>query len=272
MTLRRRYEKRLWSLILENDNTTTVTPEINVETLKTKLGKIAQKIKDSGLESAVNVAFSGLQEMISSIEDSIDLKSVQEKEHSILRDIKDEFVNTNKDFYKKYETIVIDTNQYESPNFNDIKLIYLGLVKNVDGKPVYKEGDRVGKSLEFLEKIKTNAGVVASKYINHRDNIDQLKKDFDEIMEPWLEYLRNANKTSPEPDTVDAAIETFDKKINAVVKAYGAWLTENKEAIGEIMKTLQDDDGSDRPKTQTAGYKRLGNTLFEKLLMSRGFE
>lgn len=272
MTLRRRYEKRLWSLILENDSTTTVTPEINVETLKTKLGKIAQKIKDSGLESAVNVAFSGLQEMISSIKDSIDLKSVQEKEHLILSDIKSEFVNTNKDFYRKYETIVKDTNQYEKPNFNDINLAYVGLVGIVDGKPVYKEGDKVGKSLDFLEKIKTNAVKKAKDYINHKDNIDDLKKDFDKIMEPWIEYLKDANKTSPEPDTVDAAIDTFDKKINAVVKAYGAWLTENKETISEIMKALQDDDGSDRPKTQTAGYKRLGNTLFERFLMSGGLK
>jgi hypothetical protein len=43
MTLRQRYEKRLWSLILENESAAS---EANTETPKVKLGKIAQKIKD----------------------------------------------------------------------------------------------------------------------------------------------------------------------------------------------------------------------------------
>jgi hypothetical protein len=266
MTLRQRYEKRLWSLILENESAAS---EANTETPKVKLGKIAQKIKDSGLETTIGGAISKIEELISSMKDLTDPESMAEKEHDILRSIKAKFLAELK---KKYADILQQMQDsgpgHKSPNFMQINASVLGLTEKKDGKEVYR--DYASKSLEIVEKIKENFLNTAKDFSTHRDNLGELEKDFDDIIKPWIEYLESSG--GPTPDIVDAVIDTFEKKINAIVKAYGVWLTENKEAISEIMKALQDNDSGDKPRSQTAGYRRLGNTLFERFLMSGGLK
>lgn len=265
MTLRQRYEKRLWSLILENESAAS---EANTETPKVKLGKIVQKIKDSGLETTISGAISKIEEMISSMKDLTDLQSIGQKEVTMISGIKSLLTKPSEDFYKKYEDICKQMHETRSPNFHDIIQSNLGLVKRKDSKMGYN--GNVPEILQFIEKIKKNATDEAKNWNKHKNNLSELEKDFDDIMKPLIEYLESGG--GPTPDIVDAVIDTFEKKINAIVKAYGAWLTENKEVISEIMKALQDNDSGDKPRSQTAGYRRLGNTLFERFLMSGGLK
>lgn len=266
MTLRQRYEKRLWSLILENEGT---APEANAASLKEKLEKIAKKIEKSGLSSTMSGTLSEIGKLISSMKDLTDPESTATKENDILRDVKAELTNKEKSFYKKYEDICVMLQQRGTPNFYDINLHHLGLVSLDDGKWVYRE--YVNKSLEMVEKIKKSFIDEAKNWTQHRNNLEELEKEFDGIMKPWIDYLESSS-SSPTPDIVVEVIDTFEKKINAIIKAYGEWLGANKDTIKGIMEALSEESGGSAAKPQTSGYRRLGNTLFERFIMSRGLK
>lgn len=258
MSLKERYEKRLWALILEDSGAPTGSTEPTPEQIEESIQKLAEKIKNAGIES--------LKEPINSLNQQFQkLKSIDSSKDE------DEVKKLTSDMKNYFETLLTDPEgefNEEQKNAMISSMDYIDYISDLGKKFFSSSTAEEKKSIETELKIQIQDFV--SKSQTTLDNLDSeaAEKFLDENLPNYISFWRKFFKEQDELPSMEemlSVVNTLDKKITAIIKAYGAWLQENKEAIGEILEALKETAG-----TQTAGYRRLGNTLFERFLMSGG--
>lgn len=250
-SLRERYEKKLWSLILEDDgDAKNITPDKIKETLQ----DIAKKITEAGLENPLKGATEKLGEIL--------MKSSQEddtKEVSIddLKKLLEEFNSSEIGF--EYWNFVIPGGIPKNPESEEPIRVIDDFSESLNNESIdIKSGiEKVVSSLNKLIEMQKSKGDLPEGVRNYPEEIKKMLNDF----------LGDEEKVPLE--TIGEAINLFYNKIKAVIDAYGKWLKENKEQISNILEMIEAQKTTG-PSSQNAGYRRLGNTLFERFLMSGG--
>lgn len=266
MSLKERYEKRLWALILEDSGgTPTGSTEPTPEQIEESIQKLAKKIENAGIESLkepINSLNQQFQKLKSPESDSgSEIKSDLQQFNSVMKNSVEEVLNS---IWQKISEEEQD----------DIFSLYRQLIDS--GKKYFSDSSQEEKksskiefqsSIEnFIQKIKTIIGNISDP--NDQKALENLIKN-DSPFVVFFEEKFKENDNMPSMEEMLSVVDTLDKKITTVVKAYGEWIKDNKENISQVMAAIEEEKAGTKA-TQTSGYRRLGNTLFERFLKSGG--
>lgn len=256
-SLKERYEKRLWALILEDIGgaAPATSGEVTKEQVEEAIKKLDKKIEGAEIQS--------LREQIDSLKQNLQkMESTDsEKYEDKFNDIIDEWlglIGKIPDEDKKTEI---------TAEFNDLKKIGHDFfdadkVKDANKKNEIKE--KIQSSIEEAITVLKSKSIDPGSSSEEKETFKAALREQDPIVAFFKEVFEE-NDNMPSMEEMLSVVDTLDKKITAIIKAYGKWLQENKDTISKTMEALKEPAAP-----QTAGYRRLGNTLFERFLMSGG--
>lgn len=272
-SLKERYEKKLWSLILEETGAAAPAApgegEVTKEQVEEAIQKLVKKIKEAGIENGVEDQINNIVGDLLKKMESTDSKKYKKK-------FDDMITEWSKIVLTAMENTSVEEEKAKIGSaFIDLKSIGVDFFK-ADEAGNTDEKNKIKKEIQslinsFVNFLKTELGAA--------ENSEEDKRAFKELMkeqDPFLTFFKEIfeeNDNMPSMEDMLSVVNTLDKKITAIVKAYGEWLKDNKDNISKIIEVLQNEEsGGSAPKPQNAGYRRLGNTLFERFLMSGGLK
>ena len=256
-SLKERYEKRLWALILEDTGgaAPATSGEVTKEQVEEAIKKLDKKIEGAEIQS--------LREQIDSLKQNLQkMESTDsEKYEDKFNDIIDEWLGLISEIPDE------DTKTEITAGFNAVAKIGYDFFREDKGTNANKKNEikeKIQSGIEEVIAILKEKSIEAGSSNEEKETFKVALRQHSPIVAFFKEVFEE-NDNMPSMEEMLSVVDTLDKKITAIIKAYGTWLKENKEAISEIMEALKEPAAP-----QTAGYRRLGNTLFERFLMSGG--